>query len=53
MTKADIEYFRARADAERALAKASADQKVAEVHEELAQRYETLAGCSRPHLVPV
>lgn len=51
MTKPDMEYYRARAAAEHALATASDNQKVAKVHEDLARRYEALAKSPQLHLV--
>ena len=38
----DLEYYRARAAAERALAQASENADVAAIHEELANQYEAL-----------
>lgn len=51
MTNADTEYYRERAATERALAKASDNQKVAAIHEELARRYEALVARAQLHLV--
>ena len=41
--KHDIEYFAARAMAERRMSEAAADPRAAAVHDELAARYEALA----------
>lgn len=43
----DSEYFRSRAAAERAQAAKAADQHAAEIHRELAERYEELVRNSR------
>ena len=40
----DVEYYRARAKAERSLAQASENADVAAIHEELAIQYEALVG---------
>ena len=42
MQAQDIEYYRARAKAERHLARASENEDVAAIHEELAWQYEAL-----------
>lgn len=42
MSPHDIEYYRERALAEHALAKAAEGRHVAEIHEELAKQYEAL-----------
>jgi transposase len=42
MTWNEREYFRKRAEIERALAKLATDPRVAPVHQELAERYEAL-----------
>lgn len=43
MSPHDTEYYRERANAERALAKSAEHRHVAEIHEELAKQYEALA----------
>lgn len=42
MSSVDLDYYRRRAEAERALAKESGRTSVAAIHEELAQQYEAL-----------
>jgi hypothetical protein len=42
MTWNDREYFRERATVERALMSAASDPRVADIHHELAERYEAL-----------
>jgi hypothetical protein len=42
MSASDVEYYRQRALAERQLAKAARDAKVAELHEELASLYQRM-----------
>lgn len=39
----DLEYYRLRAVDERALAESAADSRVAEIHRELADKYDALA----------
>ncbi|HEX6742045.1 MAG TPA: hypothetical protein VF079_09680 [Sphingomicrobium sp.] len=41
----DVDYYRARAAAERRLAEASENANVAAIHEELALQYEALVEC--------
>lgn len=43
MSQNDREYYRQRASAERASARAAAHEKAAEIHAELAEKYEKLA----------
>lgn len=43
MSRDDSQYYRERADSERALALTAAAENVAEIHEELARLYEALA----------
>lgn len=42
MSSSDLEYYRKRAIAERALAKTASHSEVAAIHEELARQYEAL-----------
>lgn len=42
MSQDDVEYYRARAIEERALAQSSDRENVREIHEELARQYEAL-----------
>ena len=42
MSSSDIEYYRQRASAERQLAEAARDAKIAELHEELASLYQRM-----------
>lgn len=52
MTSNDREYFRKRAAIERALAQSASDPRIADIHHELAERYEALVGDSkRPTLL--
>ena len=50
MSSNNAEYFRSRAEAERALAATSNNSLAAEVHLELAKRYEELVEGDRPTL---
>ncbi len=52
MSTVDTDYFRQRAERERALARTSAQANVAAIHEELARQYEALVDQAelRPHL---
>lgn len=46
----DVDYFRMRAEAERALAQSSAHANVASIHEELARAYDMLGERERERL---
>ena len=52
MPQSDTEYFRQRAEAERALAKSAAKASVAAIHDELARGYEALVRYEELRPVP-